>query len=91
MNTEFNKDYFIEAFLGLEKVAYTHSHQGVRTREFLLAFHNNRKVDVFGFVCLDLKLQKYVLYLLQCHINYPHCIGEAFQEKLKNLSRFEDM
>ncbi len=90
MTTEFNKDLFIEAFLGLEKVAYTHSNQGVRTREFLLAFHNNRKVDIFGFVCLDARLQNYVLYLLQCHINSPHCISESFQKRLYELSRFED-
>lgn len=78
-------------FNELERVAYTHSNQGVRTREFLLAFHNNRKVDIFGFVSLDQKSQVAVMHLLTCHIEQPHCIGYAFGERLNKLSKFEDL
>lgn len=91
MNTNLKRGRFTEAFLELEKVAYTHSNQGTRAREFLLSFHNNRKVDIFGFINLDAKLQKYVLFLLESHINSPHCVAYAFKSKLDELSRFEDL
>lgn len=91
MNTGNTKEYFTEAFVELEKVAYSHSNQGVRVREFLLSFHNNRKVDIFGLINLDSKLQRHVLYLIESHINSPHCVAYAFRNKLDELSRFEDL
>lgn len=84
-------DELTHHFTTLEEVAYTHSNQGIRAREFLLAFHNNRKVDIFGFVSLDQKLQIAVMHLLVGHIEQPHCIGYAFRERLDKLSKFEDL
>lgn len=91
MNIQTQQQLLIEAFLALEEVAYTHSNQGGRAREFLLSFHNNRKVDIFGFVNLDRKLQRAVMLLIESHINSPHCVSHIFQNRLKELSRFEDM
>lgn len=91
MNTPIEKERFKESFLELEKVAYTHTNQGYRAREFLLCFHNNRKVDIFGFVNLDQTLQRSAMYLLECHISSPHCVGYSFKEKLGELSKFEDL
>lgn len=91
MNTDDKKECISEAFIELEKVAYSHSNQGVRVREFLLSFHNNRKVDIFGFINLDSKLQRHVLYLIKSHMNSPHCIGYVFKNRLDELSRFEDL
>lgn len=85
------KETLVRHFTTLTNVAYTHSNQGLRVREFLLAFHNNRKVDIFGFVSLDRQLQLAVIYLLTCHIEQPHCIGDEFKAELENLSRFEDL
>lgn len=91
MKIQVAQQLFIEAFLELEEVAYTHSNQGRRAREFLLSFHNNRKVDIFGFINLDQKLQRYVVLLIESHINSPHCISRIFKSRLDDLSRFEDM
>jgi hypothetical protein len=91
MNIQTQHQPFIAAFLELEKIAYTHSNQGTRIREFLLSFHDNRKVDTFGFVNLDQKLQRYVLFLIESHINSPHCVSLIFKNRLSELSRFEDM
>lgn len=89
MNNNITKEGLIEAFCELEKVAYTASNQGGRTREFLLSFHNNRKVDIFGFVCLDRKLQEHVIYLIESHIHTPHCVAHFFKSRLDELSRFD--
>ncbi|HFL2061936.1 TPA: hypothetical protein ACG3CW_004419 [Pseudomonas aeruginosa] len=91
MNTPIEKERFKESFLELEKIAYTHTNQGYRARDFLLCFHNNRKVDIFGFVSLDRKLQRCAMYLLESHISSPHCVGDAFKDKLDELSKFEDL
>ncbi|WP_155718685.1 hypothetical protein [Ectopseudomonas mendocina] len=91
MNIHVEKERFRESFLELEKVAYTHTNQGHRARDFLLCFHNNRKVDIFGFVNLDYRLQRCAMYLLECHISSPHCVGYSFKEKLNELSKFEDL
>lgn len=89
MSTQTSQQPFVEAFLDLEEVAYTQSNQGRRSREFLLSFHNNRKVDIFGIINLDRKLQRCVMILIETHINSPHSISRAFKDRLDKLSRFE--
>lgn len=91
MNIPIHQQLIIAAFLELEEVAYTQSNQGRRVREFLLSFHDNRKVDVFGFVSLDEKLQRCVMLLIESHINSPHCVSLIFKSRLTELSHFEDM
>lgn len=89
MKVNINAEGINEAFCALEEVAYTVSNQGGRTRDFLLSFHDNRKVDTFGFVNLDRKLQKHIIYLIESHIHTPHCVAQFFKKRLEELSKFE--
>lgn len=91
MNNSITVEGIREAFFEIEKVAYTQSNQGRRTREFLLSFHDRRSVDIFGFVNLDRKLQRHAMHLIESHIHSPHCIANLFKDNLKELSRFDQL